>query len=253
MREIDPMAEFMSTDYGFLASVLFFFLYLNILIYTLSIVWRCYKFILRRNRENIRRINNLTGGDAVAGSASFWGPDGSVNPPVAGNWLNELERDEYNMNETSNTNGNGSSPTGAGSLFKLPNYSEVAKDPEGKKFLIVNIPSPVAAPTSPSDECPGYSGAVAGSDDYDRPPPSDENEAQGIETSLNATALNENDFSEPPPSYEQVSDRAQSEQAELSNEARIEVPELTADDDGDRQEFNGSLKVDEPENPNSAV
>jgi len=268
MKEIDPFKDFMESDYGFLAGVLFFFLYLNILIYTLSIVWRCYKFILRRNRENIRRINNLTA-EAVAGSASFWGPDGSVNPPVATNWMNDLERAEFNIDEN-NTNGNRNSNTGSSggmnAMFKLPNYSEVAKDPDGKKFLIVNIPNPNTNSNNnpPDDEaCPSYSGTGASPStvDYDRPPPPAAEGTEMQQTGNNTDEVTE--FDGPPPSYDQVRENADETQnaaspsSDFASMVTPAVPDLTTMEEGEvgEPQFSGSLQVDDSvvDNPNSAV
>ena len=231
MEAIDPFADFVSSDYGFLVSVLFFIIFLNILIYTLSIVWRCYKFILRRNRENMRRVNNLANGGGTAHS-SFWGPDGSVNPPVSANWLSELEPDE--VLSADNPDGSGNLVFSHTSNFKLPKYSEVAKDPEGKKFLIVNMPqtssSPGEEPASTSfDDPPSFSRIAEDCP----PPPLPPDVAESEPSALNRQGTPHEDrisLSDPPPSYEDAK--------------RDDVPELT-EFDSPVEAFNGTLQIDE--------
>jgi len=246
---IESYPEFMNTNFGFLAGVLFFFISINLLIYTLSIAWKCYKFILRHNRENLRNVNNLASA-AVVDATSFWGPDGSVNPPqgMYMNWLGDLDAGSDNggngINGGNAENGEGRDANRSG-MFKLPKYSEVVNDPEGKKFMIVNVPQD-PPPADLDTPVPGYSGA---------PPPIEGNEeGQNTPNVMSPPPLD--DESDPPPSYEQVSEREDVRSgtgaANDSNEVVVDLTQVESDDM--TQVFNGSLQVnDEEQQDNNSV
>ena len=131
-----------------------------------------------RHNRSVARAEAANDGQQVDGNGgviSFWGPDGSVNP------LNP------------NADALSGDPQAEDDLVegmpapKLPKYSEVAQDPEGKKYLIV---------TMPLDENNASQTGCSAAEDLGPPPSFSE-----IAAATAASAL----IDEPPPCYDEIS------------------------------------------------